>query len=144
MRFEASSSELEALQRIVGQFYRRLADISGEHEELTDTDVREHLHEALNHYFVWGNPIEPLPCHYGMFSVQGNREVSEAVRCFLEAACPLADEAELSPGRERLDVLQDSDFEYDMFIGHVDSPLPDEPLHPMMFEPPEEEDFPDG
>ena len=44
------------LKRALIEFFAELEQISGNHDELTDTDVREALHLTLNYYFVWGKP----------------------------------------------------------------------------------------
>ena len=41
------------LKDLVATLYAELEEIEQDHDELTDTDVREALHVALNYYFVW-------------------------------------------------------------------------------------------
>jgi hypothetical protein len=122
------------------RFLDELESIAEKHEEVTDTDVREILHRTLNHFFVWGGrPVDRLPTDYGMFSTEGNDRVAHAVRTFLERALAVADVQRTPAGKRRLDLLQDpsirtkSGRQYDDFLGHVESPLPFEPLPAFWF-----------
>jgi hypothetical protein len=132
----------EELERFLGE----LQEISEEHEETMDTDVREALHRTLNRFFVWGAPRDRLPIQYAMFSAEGDRRVAAAVEAFLIRALATSEARNASAGKERLDLLQDrrvrthGGFEYDDFLGHVDNPLPDQPLPESWFEP---QDHPD-
>jgi len=38
-------------------FLNELSRLAKTHDELTDTDVRERLHEAINYHFVWNKPM---------------------------------------------------------------------------------------
>ena len=39
-----------------------------DHDELTDTDVREQLHEVINYHLVWDKPMKGLPKRFAMMS----------------------------------------------------------------------------
>ncbi|MBX3187352.1 MAG: hypothetical protein KF764_23605 [Labilithrix sp.] len=113
--------------------------ISVEHEELTDTDVRESMHLALNWYFVWGKDRSRFPRSFGMFSAEGDLLVANAIRHFLDAVEKLGELSGIPVGQARLDVLQAESAVtvggkfYDEFIGYRDTPLPAEPLPEDMF-----------
>lgn len=111
------------------EFLNALEDIEAEHDELTDTDVRERMHEAINWYFVWGHPMDgDFPQRYAMFSQEGDAWVAKAVRAFVEDACKIA--ADLKPGAERHAALENPNIEskagnsYDWFLGSSDAPVP--------------------
>jgi hypothetical protein len=84
------------LKDLVATLYADLEEIDREHDELTDTDVREALHVALNYYFVWAKPLDHLPVSYSMFSAAGDAAVAKAVNRFLGEAARVA-EAMASP-----------------------------------------------
>src|SRR3954454_17428048 len=96
------------LKNLVATLYAELEEIDQEHDELTDTDVRESLHLALTYYFVWGKPLDRLPINYAMFSAEGDKVVAKAVNKFLRAAAPLAEADGIPAGQARLDILQDA------------------------------------
>jgi hypothetical protein len=131
---------MNELQNTVARLYSRLEELSEEYEELTDTDVREALHETLNYYFIWAKPCDHLPCNYAMFTEDGDRAVAEVVTEFLKKATALATQHGIPVGRDRLAILQDETIEtprgeqYDLFIGYVNEPLAPEPLHASRFE----------
>src|SRR3954469_16117140 len=116
-----------------------LERISHDHEELTDTDVRESIHLVLNHYFVWGFERKQTPCNFGMFSREGDALVSDAILRFLDAVDGSTDASAVPRGQARLDVLQaggaktKSGMMYDELIGHRETPLAPESLPPQLF-----------
>ncbi len=123
--------------------FNELEQISIEHEELTDTDVRECLHLTLNYYFVWGRDRTLFPRTFRMFTRAADLQVAAVVRRFLDAVASSHHMAGAPMGQARLDLLQ-ADTErttgglpYDVFIGHVGVVLPPEPLPEDMFEEPE-------
>jgi hypothetical protein len=137
--------EMTEISSLVLGLWKSLAALSEEHEEVTDTDVREALHETLSFHFVWGRSIERLPLHYRMFTPVGDEAVSEVVSQFLRAAQPAAARLGIPVGEARLDCLQSDASEsggpnYYEFIGHVDEPLPPEPPSPDLFVPADYDD----
>ena len=128
-----------SLERAVVALLEQLERISLQHEEVMDTDVRESMHLALNHYFVWDQDSSRFPRSFGMFSAEGDLLVASALRDFLEASGKSGELSHISVGQPRLDVLQAdsavtaSGMLYDEFIGHRDTPLPAEPLPVRMF-----------
>lgn len=132
---------MTSLRDAVGHLYQALEDLAQDHEELTDTDVREALAETLNHYFTWEQPQETMPETYFMFSAKGDRGVANAVAEFLAEALPAAHAEGVGPGQPRHDVLQDDSIStdngetYDLFIGQSDEPRPVTALLAVRFEP---------
>ena len=49
------------LENVVFALLEELERISHEHEEVTDTDVRESMHLALTWYFVWAQARTRFP-----------------------------------------------------------------------------------
>ena len=123
-----------------------LERVSQEHEEVTDTDVRESLHLAVNYYFVWGREQSRLPCCFGMFSAEGDALVSQAIRRFLSNVTQARDLSAIPPGQSRLDSIQvvgartAGGMLYDEFLGSRDVPLPPDPIPEHLFQPGEYDD----
>jgi hypothetical protein len=130
---ESCNSPIEIL------FYE-LDRLANKYEELTDTDVREALHITLNYFFVWGKNLYQFPVSYGMFSVEGDQAIAQAVDRFLSSVKVYPDMNNVSVGKERLSLLQNEKIvtpggrQYYEFIGHVDEPLPLESLPDYLFE----------
>lgn len=127
------------LNKALAALFAELEQISSEHDELTDTDVREALHLTLNYYFVWGKPRPLFPRSFGMFSAEGDRLVGKAVRRFLDTIEEFNEVDAIPVGKMRLDFLQQADvrtpsgMQYDEFIGHRESPLAPDPLPDFLF-----------
>jgi hypothetical protein len=116
-----------------------LESIAREHEELTDTDVREAIHVTLNLHFVWGHPHLRFPQRFGMFSEEADMRIAAALTKFLDGAQRIGLFEAISPGQERLDFLQSQDvvasggMRFDELIGHRRTPLPPEPLPAALY-----------
>ena len=117
---------------IYTDYLNALERIAEEHDELTDTDVRERLREVINYYFVWGNPVDDgFPQKYAMFSAEGDELVAQATQSFIEQAQQAV--AEVTVGNARNHLLESADVEteegasFDEFIGSTDEALPEEP-----------------
>ena len=111
------------------KFLNTLEEISEEYDELTDTDVRERLHEVINWYFIWGKPVDnDFPKLYGMFSPEGDARVARAVRSFVEEASVIAANLEFGMERnatiENPEITTESGNSYDLFLGSADVVLP--------------------
>jgi hypothetical protein len=96
------------------------------HEEVTDTDVREQMHDA-----VYKTLVEPvagyhLPGEFGMFTPEGNLRVRAILAKFLTHSEVVATNYFPTP-KERLDAFQDVEVEsadgstYDDYFGYNDS-----------------------
>ena len=97
--------------------------IEAEHEEVTDTDVREQMAESVHRAFFLKEAGYALPQTFGMFSRAGDAAVRGALQGFL-SALPGVDSQ--SP-QERLAAFQDAAVRssegsmYDEYFGHADS-----------------------
>ncbi|MFZ5476467.1 MAG: hypothetical protein ACOZNI_06780 [Myxococcota bacterium] len=114
------------------RFLDDLDAIASEHDELTDTDVRERLHAVLSWYFVHDRPLEGLPKKYAMFSARGDARVARAVRAFLKDARSLAppDPALRHAALHDRTIETTGGYTFDVFLGWTDAPLPAEPPAP--------------
>jgi hypothetical protein len=117
------------------QFLNELEQISKEHDELTDTDVRERLHEVINYYFIWEKPLESdFPKRFAMFSTEGDKKVFKTVHRFINDAIKLARAEGLEIGDQRNSAIENpkaltsTGNSYDLFLGSSDSALaPEKP-----------------
>lgn len=115
------------------QFLTELEQIAEEHDELTDTDVRERLRAVINYYFVWQNSIEiDFPKHYAMFCARGDQKVYVIVKNFIVDAIVLVEQEGLSLGESRNQALEnlaavtERGACYDEFLGSTSETLPPE------------------
>jgi hypothetical protein len=98
-----------------------------EFEEVTDTDVREQMNEAIYHSLIEPKEDYILPNEFGMFSEEGNASVRAALSVFIDRASDDANELGLYTPQARLDAFQDIDVcskegnTYDEYFGHRDS-----------------------
>ena len=88
----------------VTRLYYELTEIEADHDELTDTQVREALTEALWQGFVQPVPGYELPETFYMFTAAANEAVRRALAGFLEC-CGHVYPDELGPG-DRADLLE--------------------------------------
>lgn len=115
-------------------FLSQLEEIADGHDELTDTDVRERLHEVLNYYFVWGKgSIAELPNRFAMSSSTADKCVAKAVKSFVVDALSIVDKEGIDAGAPRHALIEDDTAvtskgnTYDVFLGSSDEPLPATP-----------------
>ena len=107
------------LKRLLNQ----LDAISNDYEEISDTDVREQMAEAIYHGFIVQTPGYTLPAEFGMFQPAGDTAVRAALAEFLPAAC----RAGIPTPQQRFaafqdaSVLSDAGNPYDEYFGHSDS-----------------------
>ncbi len=69
-------------------FLNELSKLAKTHDELTDTDVRERLHEVINYHFVWGKPMKGFPKRFAMMSTAADRKVAAVVKKFVVDCAP--------------------------------------------------------
>lgn len=107
------------------EYLNKLESISIEHDEITDTDVRERLHEVINWYFIWGKQLDSsFPEKYAMFSKKGDAKVATATRSFVEKALKIVENIPI--GQARNDLIEDSNAQtekgnhYWVFLGSTD------------------------
>lgn len=104
-----------------------LDKITEEFEEVTDTDVREQMRDAVEKSLL--DPVSgyKLPDEFGMFESKGNAKVKAALTKFIEAAKVEVKAAGLKTRADRLRAFQDIDVEsrdgstYDEYFGYDDS-----------------------
>ena len=98
----------------------------GGHDEVTDTDVRERMHDAVFKTLVEPRPDYRLPDDFGMFSPAGNKKVKAILARFF-AHPEFAEAKTLATPKARLDAFQDVEVEsaegntYDEYFGYNDS-----------------------
>ncbi len=113
------------------QFLNELEEINQNHNELTDTDVRERLREVINYYFTWDNAIESdFPQRLSMFTPEGDKQVSKAVHNFIIDVTNWAKTEGVGLGQTRHSLLEDEEAissegnSYWLFLGFRDDVLP--------------------
>jgi hypothetical protein len=121
---KAPSHMKQALKRLLDD----LDGIARQHEEVTDTDVREQMYVAIHKRFIVPEAGYIVPPTFGMFSRRGDRSVREAIVKFLaDPEVALASMACQTP-QERLDWFQDIDMRsstgkaYDEYFGYSEKP----------------------
>jgi hypothetical protein len=118
-------------KRYIG-YLNELAQLSRKHDELTDTDVRERLHEVINWCFIWGKPLKIFPGDFEMMSAPGNKAVAAATKSFIEDALAIVKADRVKPGAARHALIEDPRAKtskgdsYDLFLGSSDEVLPAE------------------
>lgn len=102
-----------------------LDKIAEDHEEVTDTDVREQMREAVERALLEPVADYELPDEFGMFEPEGNAKVKAALAKFIDAA--RLESAALKTRAERLRAFQNDEVEsrdgnnYDEYFGYDDS-----------------------
>jgi hypothetical protein len=101
-----------------------LDKIAEDHEELTDTDVREQMREAVEQALIQPVPNYQLPDEFGMFEPEGNAKIKTVLTKFINAAKLELEAAGLKTRADRLNAFQDIDVEsregntYDEYFGY--------------------------
>ena len=101
--------------------------VSATSAEVTDTDVRERMYQAVYHGFIIQTADYALPSEFGMFQPAGNSAVRAALADFLPAARTVAHDTGLSAPQQRFEAFQDGSVlstvgnPYDEYFGHADS-----------------------
>ena len=118
-------------------FLNDLSRLAKRHDELTDTDVRERLHEVINYHFVWGKPMKGFPKRFAMMSLPADRALAAIVKKFVDDARRIAEIDAVKVGAARHVLLEDPAAKtrrgesYDVFLGssdevrQSDKPAPD-------------------
>jgi hypothetical protein len=115
------------MRDVLVAFLVALEEIGEEHDELTDTDVREQMHEAVMNVFIDPREGYTVPETFGMYSPEGDAAVRRVLERFLPRLVAAASEAGLATPKERLIAFQDTGVEtprqrstYDEFFGYLD------------------------
>lgn len=97
------------------------------HEEVTDTEVRDHIRAAVHGGFIEPKAAFKLPRKFGMFTSAGDRAVRAALQSFLAAPDLKRAAEELPTAQARLDAFQDITVQsangstYDDYFGEAAS-----------------------
>ena len=116
------------MKRALKQLLDALDEVSEEHEEVGDTDVREQMSDAVHKGFIVPQPGHQLPAKFGMFSDEGDKLVCVALQKFLSHPDVVAASKSLKTPAARLAAFQETDVEsskgntYDVYFGHAEEP----------------------
>ena len=88
-------------------FLNELSKLAKTHDELTDTDVRERLHEVINYHFIWGKPMKGFAKRFAMMSAAADRKVAAVVKKFVVDARRIAENAAVKAGASRHALIED-------------------------------------
>jgi len=120
---EEEPVEYTEVERHLATLLNRLEEIGEEHEEMYDTECREKMSEALFTSFVYNKEGYTLATDFGFYEAEGNKEVGEALRVYIDVMKILTIE---STEEERMDMIEDYEVEsnegqtFDDFFGEVD------------------------
>jgi hypothetical protein len=100
--------------------------IADEHDEVSDTYVRDQMRDAITRALLNPEPGYSLPNEYGMFSPEGNSKVKAALSKFIDEVKIEVVGLGLLPPKVRLNDFQDIEVQsrrgntYDEYFGHAD------------------------
>lgn len=121
------------MDQVLTELLKRLMTLEESHGEISDTEVRERLDDAVHHGFLIPTPGYQLPDKFAMYSPEGDRAVRDALAWFLPAASAAALAEGLSTFHERLEAFQNLDVTvgpqqvcYNDFFGWADPKRYDE------------------
>jgi hypothetical protein len=103
------SAKVISMRELLRCLLDRLDSIAEQHEEVSDTDVREAMSAAVFDGFLRPVPGFELPEHYSMFSEEGDKLVKQALAEFVPSAIRCGVETGLISFHERLSAFQDGD-----------------------------------
>lgn len=96
------------MEQVLAELLKRLMAVEEAHDEVTDTDVRERLDDAVHHGFLIPTPGYRLPDEFAMYTPEGDRAVRDALAWFLPAATTAAATEGLDTFHKRLAAFQGS------------------------------------
>ncbi|MCE9609195.1 MAG: hypothetical protein K8R23_03095 [Chthoniobacter sp.] len=106
----------------------KMSDIENEHEEITDTDIRERMFDVIFQGFIYRTPKYQAPQFYNTDSRKANKLVRKALTEFVAQANPAADAAGLDTPQKRLDAFNaDPDLTLDEYFGYMETLQPPSP-----------------
>jgi hypothetical protein len=112
------------MNELLRSLLESLEAVGKEHPELFDSDVRHAMSNAIVDGFVRGHGVEAVPTGFGMFSVEADAKVHQAIEAYVVSACRLASEIGIKRFQDRLAAVQNSEVrtccgsDYDDFLGH--------------------------
>jgi hypothetical protein len=147
------------VEEVLAELLKRLTVVERDHGEVTDTDVRERMDDAVHHGFLIPTPGYRLPDEFAMYTPEGDRAVRDVLAWFLTAATTAAAAEGLDTFHERLAAFQNRGVTvgpqqtcYNDFFGWGDPerydelgnviPRSSEPAGPLGGVPGQEEDGP--
>ena len=71
------------MEKVLAELLKRLMAVEEAHGEVSDTDVRERMDDAVHHGFLIPTHGYRLPDEFAMFTPEGNRVVKDALAWFL-------------------------------------------------------------
>jgi hypothetical protein len=95
------------LQKALQTLLEQLLDISEEHGELFDTEVREQMRDAVHNSFIQPKAGYVLPEKFGMYEAEANQAVKAALQHYIDTVKPLAEAQNLS-AQQRLEAFEDA------------------------------------
>jgi hypothetical protein len=113
------------MKKLVKALLNAMDRIYEDYPEVTDTETRGYLREAITDGFINPKPDFVLPDDFAMADDEGNAKVKAALAKFLVKARAEAEKAGLSTAEARLRAFQDDvksteGSEYDEYFNHVD------------------------
>lgn len=95
------------LQKALQTLLEQLLNISEEHGELFDTEVREQMRDAIHNSFITPKTGYVLPEKFGMYEAKANQAVKTALQHYADTVKPLAEVQHLS-AQQRLEAFEDA------------------------------------
>lgn len=113
------------MEELLRKLLNHLDQVGVDHEELYDTECRQHLSNAVVDGFVRGQSEYILADDFGLHKAEANREVRKALTAYIADAKTKAAELGIVDFHKRLDAFQNPNVEsdeegsfYDDFFGH--------------------------
>jgi hypothetical protein len=97
------------MKNVLAELLTRLVAVGQAHGEVTDTEVRERLDDAVHHGFLIPTPGYQLPDAFAMCSTEGDKAVKDVLAWFIPAATSAAAAEGLDNFHKRLAGFQNLD-----------------------------------
>lgn len=116
------------MEQLLRLLLEDLEAVEAEHPEVTDTDVRERMRDAVHDGFISPKTGFSLGQEFAMFTPEGNRTIREALQRFLDLAAPIAVREGLDTPAARLEAFQNDEVHssggryYDDYFGYRERP----------------------
>jgi hypothetical protein len=115
------------MQDALSTLATEMADIGEEHEEITDTDIRERMFDVIFQGFIYRTPGYQAPQFYNTDTPECNVAVRAALTKFIEQANLAADASGLDTPQKRHDAFNAADLDLDEYFGYSDELHPPSP-----------------
>lgn len=116
------------MKRAMKQLLDAFDAIAVEHDDVTDTDVRESVRDVIQRGFIRPKPRFTVPSAFGLSTPEANARVRKALVTFLEHRAVTLARKRLGTPRARLGAFQDSEVEsgegnaFDEYFGFAEEP----------------------